>query len=215
MSELGSLSDWATALQTVDFQLAGSPVTRAEWLGAVLGLWMVVCNARVHPLGWPLAMSSALLYGIVFLDSRLYGQAALQAVFIVMAAWGLWQWLRPPPVGQPALTPRPAPGAVKRLALWAALLLWGLLGTLLAQTTDNPAPYADALPTAGSLVATWLLARQYSENWLAWLVVNTAAVLLFMQQALWPTVMLYAVFTLMSAWGWWMWGRRIPPRTDG
>lgn len=198
----------ASALQQTDFVLWGSPVSRAEWLGAALGLWMVVCNARVHPLGWPLAMLSSLLYALVFLDSHLYGQALLQGVFVVMAAWGLWQWLRPSAGLAPPLEPRIASNSVRRTALWATLLLWGLLGSLLARTTDNPAPYADALPTAGSLVATWLLARKYSDNWWMWLLVNLSALVLFVQQGLWPTVALYAVFAAMSAWGWWMWGRR-------
>jgi nicotinamide mononucleotide transporter len=56
-------------------------------------------------------------------------------------------------------------------------------------------------------VATWLLARKYSDNWLAWLGVNGSAVVLFAQQRLWPTVLLYTLFALMSAWGWWMWRR--------
>jgi len=196
------------ALQRTDLTVLGSPVSRAEWLGAALGLGMVVCNARVHPLGWPLAMLSSLLYIIVFMDSQLYGQAALQGVFVVMAAWGLWQWVRPATAGQVALRPRPAPALVRCRAGLALLLLWGSLGSLMAQTTDNPAPYADALPTAGSLVATWLLARQYSDNWLVWLLVNLCSVLLFAQQGLWVTVGLYGVFALMSAWGWKMWVRR-------
>jgi len=205
---LGPAQGLLSALQSVDLVIWGSPVTRAEWLGAALGLGMVVCNAQVHPLGWVLAMLSSLLYGLVFLDSHLYGQAALQVVFVAMAAWGLWHWVRPRTGLQVALRPRAAPPAVRQLALLVTLLLWGLLGSLLAHTTDNPAPYADALPTAGSLVATWLLARQYQDNWVAWFLVNLTAVLLFTQQQLWPTVGLYAVLALMSAWGWWMWGRR-------
>lgn len=198
----------AAALQHTDLVLLGSQVSRAEWLGAALGLWMVVCNARVHPLGWPLAMVSSLLYALVFMDNRLYGQAALQVVFVIMAAWGLWQWVRPHHDASTVPLPRPAPHAVRRHAALATLVLWGLLGTLMARTTDNPAPYADALPTAGSLVATWLLARKFSENWAVWLLVNLSSLLLFAHQGLWLTAALYFVFALMSAWGWWMWVRR-------
>ena len=198
----------AAALQRTDLVVWGSPVSRAEWLGAVLGLWMVVCNARVHPLGWPLAILSSMLYALVFLDSRLYGQAVLQLLFVAMAAWGLWQWVRPATSQEPALQPRRAPRAVRRVAAWSVLLLWGLLGSLMARLTDDPSPYADALPTAGSLVATWMLARQYRENWMLWLLVNLSSVVLFAWQGLWLTVGLYAVFAVMSAWGWWMWARR-------
>ncbi len=207
-SALLAFGSAAAALQRTDLVVLGYEVSRAEWLGAALGLWMVVCNARVHPLGWPLAMISSLLYALVFMDNHLYGQAALQVVFVIMAAWGLWQWIRPLDDCEAAPQPRPAPAAVRRHAALAALLLWGLLGTLMARTTDHPAPYADALPTAGSLVATWLLARKFSDNWAVWLLVTLSSLLLFAHQGLWLTVGLYSVFALMSGWGWWMWVRR-------
>lgn len=198
------------ALQAVDFQIAGAPVSRAEWLGAVLGLAMVVCNARLHPMGWVLAILSSLLYGIVFLGSRLYGQAALQLLFAVMAAWGLRQWMGAVPASgaADALTPQPLPAARRRLVLLATLLLWGLLGSALMLATDSPVPFADALPTAGSIAATWLLAQRHTENWGAWLAVNVFSVGLFAHQALWLTAGLYVVFAAMSLWGWRAWRLR-------
>lgn len=198
------------ALAATDFQIGGAAVSRAEWVAALLGLAMVVCNARVHPLGWPLAALSALLYALVFFDSRLYGQAALQLVFIALAAWGLWQWLRGAGEDGQPLRVRAAPSAVRRRLLLITLVLWAVLGLMLEHGTDSPAPYADALPTAGSLVATWLLARQYQDNWWVWLAVNVCAMGLFAQQGLWPTAGLYLVFAGLSAWGAWMWMRRAP-----
>ena len=66
----------------------------AELAGALLGVAMVGCNMRVNPLGWPLAIASSALYLLVFWQARLYGDASLQLVFIVVALWGWWQWLR-------------------------------------------------------------------------------------------------------------------------
>lgn len=206
MPDGGGLQAWAIALQAADFQWAGHPVSRAEWLGALLGLLMVLLNARINPLGWVLAIASALLYLVVFLDSRLYGQASLQIVFIVMSAWGLWQWLAPATEGAEVPRPRDAAPEVRRRCLWAGLVLWGLSGSILARATDNPAPFADAFPTAASLVGTWLLGRKYRENWAVWLLVNLSSVALFAEQQMWPTMMLYGVYALLSAWGWWVWG---------
>ena len=76
------------------FSLWGSPVTWLEMLAFVLSLAMVVCNIRVNMAGWPLAIAASLLYFVLFWDSRLYGEAALQIVFAVVAGWGWWQWLR-------------------------------------------------------------------------------------------------------------------------
>ena len=76
------------------FTWGGSAFTWLELVATVLAVWMVVCNLRVNPLGWPLAIASSALYGLLFVHSKLYGEAALQGVFIVLGAWGWWQWLR-------------------------------------------------------------------------------------------------------------------------
>ena len=76
------------------FTLWGSPVTGLEIVAFVLSLAMVAANLRVNPVGWPLAIASSLLYALLFADSKLYGEASLQLVFVALALWGWWQWLR-------------------------------------------------------------------------------------------------------------------------
>src|SRR5688572_17473751 len=76
------------------FTLWGSPVTWLEIVAFVLAIAMVVCNIRVNPTGWPLAIASSLMYFLLFWNSKLYGDASLQIVFVVVAGWGWWQWLR-------------------------------------------------------------------------------------------------------------------------
>ena len=66
-------------LLTPAFFAWGSPVTWLEIVAFALAVWMVVCNMRVNPLAWPLAIASSLLYGVLFADSRLYGEAGLRS----------------------------------------------------------------------------------------------------------------------------------------
>lgn len=181
--------------------------SRAELLGAMLGVWMVVCNMRVNPLAWPLAMLSSALYLLVFWEARLYGDASLQIVFIVVAAWGWWQWLRGRQADGSALRVRPMRPAGRGAALLAFAGLWLLLGFLLARHTDTDVPWWDAFPTAGSLVGQWLLGRKYIENWPAWVAVNMVGVALFAYKGLWLTVGLYVLFALMALAGWRAWQR--------
>jgi nicotinamide mononucleotide transporter len=60
------------------FTLWGSPVTWLEIVAFVLAIAMVLCNFRVNPWAWPLAILSSALYGVLFASSRLYGEASLQ-----------------------------------------------------------------------------------------------------------------------------------------
>ena len=191
------------------FVLWGSPITWLEIVAVVLSIAMVWCNLRVDPTGWPLAIVSSALYGMLFSASRLYGEATLQLLFIVVAFWGWWQWLRG----------RGGDGhrlQVHRMSArqigWIGsltLLAWPLLGWLLQHHTDSDVPYLDALPTAGSVAGQFLLGRKLIENWLVWLGVNVFSIGLFAVKGLWLTALLYALFALLSVVGWHAWRGRL------
>ena len=70
------------------FTVWGTPVSGLEIIAFVLAVLMVVLNMRVNPLAWPLAIVSSLLYFVLFWNSRLYGEAGLQILFVVVALWG-------------------------------------------------------------------------------------------------------------------------------
>ena len=189
------------------FTLLGSPVTGLELLAFVLSLWMVACNLRVKPLAWPLAMLASLLYGLLFLDSKLYGEASLQLLFIVVAGWGWGQWLRGTGNDGSALrVHRLSTRQRVQLAL-ATLAAWPLVGLLLRHATDSDVPFLDALPTVGSVAGQFLLGRKLVENWAVWLLVNLVSITLFAVKGLWLTVLLYALFAGLSVVGWRAWRR--------
>ena len=191
----------------VAFTVWGSPVTGLEIAAFVLSIAMVLANLRVNVLGWPLAMGSSLLYALLFADSKLYGEAALQLFFIAIALWGWWQWLRARGVdGQTLVVHRLS----KKQALTCAaatLAAWPALALLLQAWTDSDLPWLDALPTVASVTGTLLLGRKAIENWAVWLGVNVFSVGLFAYKGLWLTVLLYAVFALLSVVGWRAWAR--------
>ena len=195
------------ALNATAFTLGLLSASRAELLGAGLGVAMVWCNLRVNPLAWPLAIASSLLYLPVFWQARLYGDAVLQLLFVAVAFWGWWQWLRATDAsGRPLAVGYLLPRA--RLAVLAAMaLLWPAIALLLMRTTDTDVPWWDAFPTAGSVIGQFLLARKRVENWPVWVVVNLVAIGLFAYKGLWLTVVLYALFTLLALAGWRAWSR--------
>ena len=189
------------------FTLWGSPVTWLEIVAFVLSIWMVACNMRVNPLGWPLAIVASLLYFALLWTSGLYGEAWLQIFFVVVAGWGWWQWLRGRQADGSALRPRPLSPRNRWVAIGAFAAAWPLLAWLLRSQSDSQVPWWDAFPTAGSVVAQFLLGRQYIENWPAWVVVNIVSVALFAYKSLWLTALLYAIFVGLSFAGWRAWRR--------
>jgi nicotinamide mononucleotide transporter len=189
------------------FTLWASPVTGLELSAFVLALWMVGCNLRVNPLGWPLAIASSLLYAGLFWQSRLYGDASLQFMFVALAAWGWWQWLRGHTADGGELRVRRLEPRLRPRLIAVTLLAWPALGLFLARATDTDVPWWDAFPTAASVTGQWLLGRKYVENWAVWLIVNVVSVGLFSYKQLWLTAVLYGVFAVLSLVGWRAWSR--------
>ena len=189
------------------FMLLGSPVTGLELAAFALSLWMVACNLRVNPLAWPLAITASLLYGVLFAQSKLYGEASLQLLFIVLAAWGWRQWLRGTGDDGRALRVQRLTTLQRLQVAGLTLAAWPLFGLLLQHATDSDVPYLDALPTVASVTGQLLLGRKRVENWAVWLFVNVVSVGLFAYKALWLTVALYAIFAVLSVVGWQAWRR--------
>jgi nicotinamide mononucleotide transporter len=208
---IDALLDAARPALAVAFTLAGSPVTWLELVAFWVAIAMVFANFRVHPVAWPLAIASSLMYALLFADSRLYGEAALQIVFVAVAFWGWWEWLRGTGADGTPLRVHRLGARWRAVAVAATLAAWPLLGWLLDRHTDSDVPYLDALPTVGSLTGQFLLGRKLVENWLVWFAVNVVSVGLFAVKGLWLTVILYTLFAVLSVVGWRAWRRLEQP----
>lgn len=206
---------WISPLFASALTVHGVSVTWFEMAAFMLAVAMVVCNMRVDPLGWPLAIASSLLYVLLFWNSRLYGDAGLQVFFAAIAVWGWWQWLHGTDVSGGALHVHRLGARGRWIAAAAFAVGWPAIGLFLRRFTDTDVPWWDAFPTALSVVGQWLLGRKYIENWAVWIVVNVVSTALFAYKGLWLTVVLYAVFIGMSAIGWRAWQQRLVAMPGG
>ena len=206
---MGALLQAVQPLFAPMFTLWGTAVSALELVAFVLALVMVVLNMRINALAWPLAIVSSLLYFALFWNSRLYGDASLQIFFVVVAGWGWWQWLRGTDASGHALAVRRLGPRGRIAALLTLAIAWPAVALFLGRFTDSDVPWWDAFPTAASILGQWLLGRKYVENWPTWIAVNVAATALFAYKGLWLTVVLYAIFVVLSCVGWRAWQRLI------
>ena len=189
--------------------IATSPL---EIVSFSLALVMVLLNIRQSPWAWLFAIASAGLYAAVFRDARIYGDMALQFVFIAVSLWGWYQWL---------FGGRDHRGiAVSRLGNrgWMLVALAWALGYLavaavLRAFTDSDVPHIDALLTAGSLVAQALLTRKIVQNWHLWIGIDLLYVGLYIHKNLYLTAVLYGLFALLAWVGMRAWNRTLQAGT--
>jgi nicotinamide mononucleotide transporter len=73
--------------------------------------------------------------------------------------------------------------------------------------TNSTVPMTDALTTALSIVALWMMARKYAEQWLVWLLVDAICVPLYAYKGIYFYAGLYAVYTVIAWFGYRKWLR--------
>jgi nicotinamide riboside transporter PnuC len=70
------------------------PIDRLEAFGFITGAWGVWLQVRENVWNWPIQLVSSALYVVVFLNARLFSDASLNVLYVVLYALGFYWWLR-------------------------------------------------------------------------------------------------------------------------
>jgi len=202
------------ALTHPSFTWLGMPLSMGDLLGFITGIVCVWLAARGNIWNFPVGIANSAILGVVFLDQRLFADAALQVAFIALGVRGLQQWRSDGHAREASPVLRAGPRELGWLALAGAvltLLLWLALGWL-----KGSAPIVDALVTSLSLCAQWLLNRRMLETWLVWIGVDVISIPLYWSRQLPLIAALYVVFLVLCVQGHRRWQRQLAePRAGG
>ncbi|MBK6835614.1 MAG: nicotinamide mononucleotide transporter [Bacteroidetes bacterium] len=178
-----------------------------EIIGFVLTILGVVLSSYQLIWSWPVNIISPIAYVFIFFQSKLYGDMALQFMFIALAIYGWINWSRK------SLKPKQS---VKKLnVVWCliyfgiSILLCALFYFLLKRYTNSDVPFADAVLTALSVVASIMAAKKQIENWIVWIAVDVAYVFLYLNKSLAITAILYGIITLLAVYAYFQWKKEI------
>ncbi|MGW4441751.1 nicotinamide riboside transporter PnuC [Streptomyces sp. NPDC004682] len=185
------------------FQLGQDAVTWSELLGFATGAVCVWLCVRASMWNFPVGIANNLFFLALFWSARLYADASLQVVYLVLAAHGWLLWLRG---GERRTRRRLGHASRTTLLVLLALLVpvtWGL--TVLLTRAHDVAPFWDALTTALSLAAQWLLNAKQIENWYFWIAADLVYIPLYFTKGLDLTGIVYVLFLAMCLMGWRSW----------
>lgn len=172
-------------------------------LAGVLGVWL---TTRQKIWCWPVGIVSVAAFIVVFLHARLYGAMVLQGVYVGLLVYGWRSWLHGGE-GHAALRVSRVPRRTAAALLVLGAAAAGAGGYWLQAQTDHALPYVDGFTTSFSLVAQWMQARKYLENWPVWVVVDVVYIGMSLSQGLALTAGLYAVFVGLALLGFRDWRR--------
>ncbi|MDR0795801.1 MAG: nicotinamide riboside transporter PnuC [Tannerella sp.] len=182
-----------------------------EIVGAVISLLYLWLEYKANIWLWIVGVITPVLYIYIFFVSKFYAGMGINIYYLFASIYGWYCWARIANSHQQG-----SPGAScfqiirlplslgwKLFSIFAVLFAW--VAWILLRFTDSPVPYGEGLTTALSIIAMWMLARKYAEQWLVWLVVNTISAGLYFRQGLYPTGILFVIYAVVSVFGFLKW----------
>jgi nicotinamide mononucleotide transporter len=179
---------------------------KTELLGAILGIIYIRFSIKQNILTWPTGLLTSIIYILVFFNSRLYAAMGLQVYYVVISFYGWYYWLKGKKEDNKSLLP--IQNVNKKLWIKigvTSILIYIVILYVLIRFSDSDVPFMDSLTTSLSIVATWMLAKKFIENWIIWIFVDFMSIGLYIYKSLWPTVVLFAVYTIMAFFGYIEW----------
>ncbi len=193
----------------------GQTLLIREVVGNLFGLASALGGMRRRVWAWPVGIVGNLLLLTVFLGSilspehdipHLLGQAGRQVMFIAVAIYGWVRW-RQAASGTGQVTPRWAPTSA-RIGLILALVIGTVALTPLVRVLGSYEPvWADAWTFVGSLLATYGMAKGWTEFWLVWIAVDVVGVPLLFSAGYYATGLMYVFYGAFTAVGFVVWWR--------
>jgi nicotinamide mononucleotide transporter len=193
---------WASARHAV-------PVTLTEVLGFATGAACVLLVIDESIWNFPVGLANNLFFLVLFASARLYGDMALQLVYLALGVAGWRRWARGSGDGGALAVSSMPPRERAALAMVTIVATVGL--TSWFERVGDASPALDALTTVLSLGAQWLLNRKRIENWFLWLAADVLYVWLYVSRHLYLTAVLYAVFIVLCLVGVRRWRKALTP----
>lgn len=183
-----------------------------EIIGAVIGLLYLYLEYNANKWLWPVGVLMPIVYVWIFFQSKFYADMGINVYYFFASIYGWVRWTKHKSEGS-GLPIRHTPRRYIIPILTIGTALFAAIAFILIRFTDSPVPYGDSFTTALSILGMWLLAHKYVEQWWFWFFVNIISCGLYVWKGLYPTSILFAIYSVISVFGYLKWKRMMSSET--
>ncbi len=175
-----------------------------EAIAALLGVTYVILATRESIWCWPAAFTSTLIYTLLFWEGQLPMQSLLHIYYMAMALYGWRSWRANRQTNQ-VLVITSKSVQFHALFITAGVALSLMVAYYLEQNVASKQPYLDAFVTVFAVMNTVLIAKKVLEAWLYWIVIDSAAIVLYFQTGYYVTIVMFMLYLVLAAYGYKNW----------
>ena len=180
-------------------------------LGTLCGLVYLYLeyNARIQL--WLISMVMPAIDLFVYYKAGLYADFGMAIYYLLAAIYGWVAWrglLGRGHSGEKLKKELPithTPRNVIAYIFGVFIAIWAIMYWMLVTFTNSTVPLVDSLGNSLSIVALWMLARKFVEQWLVWFVLDALFCVLYIYKGVPFHGVLYGFYTIMAVVGYRKW----------
>lgn len=182
-------------------------------MGTGIGLVYLWLEYHAKRSLWLVSMIMPSIDIFLYYKKGLYADFGMAIYYLLIAIYGWIVWnFQQKRKGKP-INSRKSVRPIIKTPTWqipiliiASATIWGLLYFVLSKT-NSTVPIVDSLANALSIVAMWMLARKYLEQWIVWFVADAIICGLYIYKGIPFHGILYGFYTVVAILGYRKWQR--------
>jgi nicotinamide mononucleotide transporter len=183
-----------------------------EIAGTLFAIVYLFFSIRQNIWLWLCGILTSLFYIYVFAKEAFYADMGLQFYYLFISIYGWIIWAHGGVNHNKSKMPviRLPKRMLLRLIVVHTFIYAVILAMLLflpdrLGVQSSSLPYLDALTTSAGIVATWMIAKKYLENWIVWIVVDFISMCMYVYKGLTITAVLFVIYTIAAIIGYRTW----------
>lgn len=177
-----------------------------EIIGTIIGILYLYYEYKANSLVWIMGAIMPALSLIVYYNAGLYADFGINIYYLIAAIYGYMAWTfnkNKYENSELPITSMPIKYYITTSILTFPIFF--VIYYILITYTDSNVPLWDSLTTALSVIAMWMMARKYIEQWIIWIAIDTISVGLYIYKDIYFYAFLYAIYSIVAIFGYYNW----------
>lgn len=177
-----------------------------EIFGAIIGLIYLYLEYKANKWLWLFGVIMPVVYIFIFYQSKFYADMGINIYYFLASIYGWIVWTKSKNSERTTKISHTPTQFIVPLSI-IGIAIFAFIAFILIRFTDSPVPYGDSFTTSVSIIGMWMLAHKYIEQWWLWFSVNIVACGLYFWKDLYYTGALFAIYAVISIFGYFKWKR--------
>jgi len=176
-----------------------------EWIAVLFTMASVIMLGKGSIFGWAYGIVGCILYGIVFVEQKLFANAIIQIVFVLQGFYGLYQWDKKQ---EKEFVSIKFDSTSLLLIFSSTLGIALMLSVFLYSFMSGESPFMDTILSMCSLCAMVMIIKRIVHAWFFWMAIDIGYVFLFLKSDMYVSAGLYLILILLCIKNYIQWNKK-------